>query len=276
MKPLNKVFLITEFGSPFSWTKEYINNVSNLKNTGWYWKIFTPNKYSNLPDNVEVIDMTAEQYAELVEKKLGVKINMFTTKLGVPSVHITDYYVASGIIFEDYIKDFDFWGITNMDVVYGRLSQFIPDAVLENCDVFSDDINTINGVFCLFKNNERVNNLFKKIQGWKEKFEQPPCLKCCGESDRHTLHGTDEYSLTDVIRQEQNINFIFPKYYPLHGHDRLEHQNPIPKLSMKEDGSLWELAEDKGRPDWIHARPCIGREIMYYHFIRTKTWPEML
>ena len=42
---LNKTFVITEFGSPFSWTQKYIDNVQRLGEFGWHWKIFTPNKY---------------------------------------------------------------------------------------------------------------------------------------------------------------------------------------------------------------------------------------
>jgi len=275
---MQKVFLITEFGSPFSWTEKYIENTGKLGSTGWHWKIFTPNKYDNLPPNVEIVDMTAEQFAELVEKKLGVKPNMFTTKSGVPSVHITDFYVASGIIFEDYIKGFDFWGITNMDIVYGRLSHFVPDSLLEHCDIFSDDINTINGIFCLFRNTPKVNNLFKEIPDWQAKFTQQPCKKCLGEGGNHTLFGTDEYDLTNVVRKKtfEELKFLFPLYYPMHGHDRLEHQVPEPKLSIKEDGSLWELSSDVAHPNWAHARPLIGREILLYHFMRTKCWPKCL
>lgn len=276
---IKKVFLITEFGSPFSWTDKYIENIGKLKDTGWYWKIFTPNKYENLPENVEIIDMTAEQFAELVEKKLGVKPNIFITTQGVPSVHVTDFYVASGIIFEDYLKDFDFWGITNMDMVYGRLSRFVPDEVLKESDIFTDDVATINGIFSLYKNTEKVNNLFKEIPYWKEKFTQEPCKKCLGEGGEHTLAGTDEYDMTNLARKasmEKRINMLFPQYYFLHSHDRLENHVPNIKLIIKEDNSLWELYQDLGSPNWIHKRPQIGREIMMFHFSRTKCWPECL
>ena len=272
---MKKVFLITEFGSPFSWTNEYIKNVGNLADTGWYWKIFTPNKYDNLPSNVEVIDMSAEQFAELVEKKLGVKTNMYTSPLGVPSVHITDFYVASGVIFEDYIKDADFWGITNMDIVYGRLSRFIPDELLKQCDIFSDDLQTINGIFTLFRNTTPINNLFKQIPDWEAKFSQPACPKCTTGEGGHTLFGTDEYDMTKVARECNWLTFIWPQYYPMHSHDRLEQHRPNIKLSMKEDGSLWELFEDIGHPNWEHARPFIGREILAFHFMKTKTWPNI-
>lgn len=258
---LKKIFLQTQFGLLHPWTDQYFQNIAPLGATGWYWYIFTPNKYENIPDNVKIIPMTIEEFDTLMEKKIGVNPHNFLVN-GVPSKHVSDFYMAHGKIFEDYIKDADFWGFTNWDIVYGRLSHFIPDELLTHADIFSDDINTINGIFTLIRNNEKMNNLFKEIPDWDNKFRV------------HQLIGTDEYDFTEVARKIPN--FVTPKYYPLHSHDRLKHQIPEPCLSMKEDGSLWELAEDIGAPKWEHARPFIGKEIMYYHFQRTKSWPKML
>lgn len=260
---MKKCFILTQFGKPHEWTQEYFDNVAKLEATGWYWKIFTPNKYENLPSNVEIISMTIEEFDTLIEKKIGVFIGN-SIKNGVPSKHVSDLYVASGAIFEDYIKDFDFWGITNWDIVYGRLSHFVPDQLLEQCDIFADDVNTINGIFTLFRNRLDINNLFKEIPDWETKFKT------------HQLYGLDEYDMTQVARKNSSwMRFLTLAYYPMHSHDRLETQNPVPKLSMKEDGSLWELSEDIGHPNWEHARPFIGREIPLYHFIKTKKWPKM-
>lgn len=275
MKPLSKVFLISEFGSPFDWTPKYLENIGKLGKYGWYWKIFTPNKYENVPENVEIVNMTAEQYSELVEKKLGYKPNIYITEKGIPSVHITDFYIFSGVVFEDYIKGFDFWGITNMDVVYGRLDHFIPDSMLENCDVFTDDVNTINGVFCLWRNVPYVNELFSRIKGWSKIITQPVCPQCTTGEGGHKLLGSDEYVMTEVMKISTDIVYKYPLYYPLHSHDRLEQHVPGPKLEFKPDGSLWELFADTKSPNWVHARPFIGREILYYHFCSTKTWPNI-
>jgi hypothetical protein len=255
---LKKIFTETQFGDPHPWSNEYFQNVGKLGATGWYFKIFTPNKYENLPSNVEIIPMTLEEFNTLIENKLGVNPHSYL-KNGVPTKPVSDFYVAHGKIFEDYLKDADYWGFTNWDIVYGQLSRFIPDELLAKCDIFSDEINTINGIFTLVRNNEKMNNLFKEIPDWEMKLTT------------HKLFGTDEYDFTKVA---QTIpNFLFPKYYPLHSHDRLEQHLPEPKLSLKEDGSLWELFNDVKHPNWEHARPLVGREIPYFHFITTKKWP---
>lgn len=261
------------FGSPFSWTQEYIDNVQHLQKDGWYWKILTPHKFKS-KGNVEIIPMNIDSFNDLVEKKLGVRPKLFLTAKKIPSVHITDFYVFSGVLFDELLKDADFWGITNMDVVYGRLSTFFTDEVLSNCDIFSDDVNAINGVFSLFRNTPFVNKLYEKLE-WKEVLSQAPCKGCLGIG-AHTLFGSDEYGMTEIMRSLKNkIRFRYPIYYPMLSHDRLENHVPNIKLSIKPDGSLWELLGDVAPPAWIHSRPFIGREIPYFHFQRTKAWPNI-
>lgn len=274
---LKKTIILTQFGSPHEWTEQFLENVGRLGQYGWYWKIFTENKYENVPSNVEIVPMNTEQFNDLVEKKLGVMPNMFMTDKGVPSVHVTDFYVFSGLIFSNWLKDSDYWGIANIDIVFGRLDHFLPDNELEKWDVWTDDVNTINGIFCLFRNKPWVNYLCLRIPEWKKKLTQPPCERCCGEKDAgHTLYGTDEYDLTEVMKHPdvlEAIRYGYPKYHFMHSHDRLEQHVPEVKLKIEEDGSLWELFQDVAAPVWDHARPFPGREIPYFHFIRTKKWP---
>jgi len=272
----SKVFLISEFGSPFSWTDKYIENVAKLGQYGWYWKIFTPNKYENVPPNVEIVNMTIEQYAELVEKKLGIKPNFYITDKGTPSIHITDFYIFSGVVFEDYIKDFDFWGITNMDVVYGRLDHYLPDEYFRDCDVFTDDVNAINGVFCLFRNRVEINNLFRFIPNWENILKQNVCQKCITGEGEHKLYVSDEFMMTDVMKSlGDKVRYKYPPYDPLHSYDRLEQHQPKPKLEIKSDGSLYENFNDvfKLKHDPNFTKGHRGKEIMYFHFSYTKKWP---
>lgn len=264
------------FGTTFPWMKEWVPHVQHLGQYGFEFKIFTPNTDVESVGNVEFVPMTTDQFNDLVEKKLGVRPNMYTTEKGVPSVHVTDFIVANGRILEDYLKDSDFIGMTNLDVVFGRLDHFVPDNLLESLDMFSDDVDgVINGVFTLFRNTDQINDLFKEIPQWKEVVGQSPCKKCTGEGDRHSLFGSDEYLLTDVMKKHPEVRFGFQRYFPFHSHDRLENHVPDAKLTVFPDGSLFELLKDTAPPNWIHARPFIGREVAYYHFNITKRWPPL-
>jgi len=276
---LKKTIILTQFGSPHEWTEQFLENVGRLGQHGWYWKIFTENKYDNVPSNVEIVPMNTEQFNDLVEKKLGVRPNMFMTDKGVPSVHVTDFYVFSGLIFSNWLKDSDYWGIANIDIVFGRLDHFLPDSELEKWDVWTDDVNVFNGIFSLLRNVPEVNTLpITRISNWQEIITQEPCEKCVGETGaiQHTLIGSDEYIMTEVLKMPdvlKTIRYGYPKYHFMHSYDRLEQHVPEVKLEMQDDGSLWELFADTNAPDWVHAHSHAAREIPYFHFIRTKKWP---
>ena len=275
---IRKVFILTQFGSPHSWTKEYINNVQHLGKYGWDWIIFTPNDLKS-KGNVQVVNMDIDEFNALVEAKLGTGSNLAMSPLGIPDVHMTDYCVAWGAIFEEYIRGYDYWGIPNWDIVYGRLDKFIPDSELEQYDVWTDDVNIINGIFCLFRNVPEINFLFTEIENWRGKIGKLKCPRCITGHGDHKLFGTDEYDMTQVMRKPEileKIKYGHPEHYPIHSHDRLENHVPYVKLRIEKDHSLWELYEDIGHPDWEHAHPMLGREIPYFHFIRTKEWPECL
>lgn len=276
---LKKTFAITMFGSSFPWIQEYIDHVQHLAKYGWEWKIFTPNKDVKTKGNVEIVDMDTDQFVDLCEKTIGVRPNLYITKNGRPSVHVTDFYVASGLIFEEYLKHSDYWGITNLDVVYGRLDHFLPDTLLEQCDIMTDDKGAINGVFSLYRNKVNINNLFREIENWEQKFTLPPCPQCVEGKGEHILAGTDEYDMSVIAQNaadQKRIFYMMPQYYAFHSHDRLEQHVPEVKLEIKPDGSLFELFRDVNPPQWIHAKPFLGREIGYFHFPVTKKWPSCL
>ncbi len=270
-----KTFIILQFGKPFPWINKFIESVRHLEQYGWHWKIFTPN-LSNLdddptyfyPSNVETVIMNINQFCKLVGKKTGITPKIFITDKGIPSIHVTDFMVAYGKIFEDYLKDSDFWGMMGgPDILFGRLDHFLPDSYLEDCDIFTDDPKFINGCFTLFRNTPTLNELFTQITNWKTAFKQKDCLRCTTGRGAHSLFGTDEYGLTEVMKTSK-LRYKHPKYYPLHGHDRLERH----EIELKEDGSLWELNRDNP-PLWSNAIPEFGREILFYHFSQTKKWP---
>lgn len=264
---IKKCFIILQFGTPFPWIDKFCDSVQHLEKYGWYWKIATPHTFGT-HGNVSSIDMNIDQFCKLVGKKTGITPKIWITEEGIPSIHVTDFMVAYGKIFEDYLKEYDFWGMMGgPDILFGRLDHFLPDSYLEDCDIYTDDPEFVNGCFTLFRNRRKVTNLYKKISYWKEAFLQKECLGCTKDNPNHTLYGTDEYGLTGIMKTSK-LRYKHPKYYPLHGHDRLERHD----IELKEDGSLWELNRDNP-PLWANAIPVFGREILFYHFSQSKQWP---
>lgn len=257
---LKKVFLQTQFGSPHAWTEQYFENVRRLAQFGWSLKVFTPNPWKS-EGNIEIIPMTVEEYDGLLLKHCGVSAGNYL-KDGVPAKLVSDHYPAFGQIFQDYIQGFDFWSFTNWDVVYGRLDHFVPDTVLESCDVWSDEVNGINGIFTLMRNDPKINNLFRFVPAWERSFTvHEPCA-------------FDEFQMTHAIRAlaaRGMVRFQHPPYFPFHSYDRLIQHRPKPNLYFENDGALIERYED--RVHFPNEKRCFGREIFLFHFSRTKVYP---
>lgn len=82
---------------------------------------------------------------------------------------LCDYKCAYGVIFEDYIQDYDWWGHCDLDQIFGNLNMFVTEDMLRKYDkLFS------LGHLSLYKNSYKNNRIFMgKIEGkirYKEVF----------------------------------------------------------------------------------------------------------
>jgi hypothetical protein len=212
--------------------------------------------------------MNLEQFDAKVLLNCQVNPNNFLNSIGLPNKLLSELYPAYGQILQDYTKGFDFWGFTNFDVVYGRLDHFVPDSLLEKSDIVSDDVNAINGIFTLMRNNDAINNLFREVPGWKDQFQQ------------HEPQAFDEIQFTIAVRKaaaEGRVRFTYPPYFGYHSYDRLPQHCPEPNIYFEPDGALIERFEDPNAfmNQFLNPKQTFGREINLFHFSRSKRWPRM-
>lgn len=121
----NIVLIVPYFGKFPEWFDLWL--VSCKYNPTITWLIFTDDhsKYQ-YPDNVVV------NYTTFFELKTRIQ-NLYDMpiKLNLP-YKLCDFKVAYGEIFQDEIKDFDYWGYCDVDLIWGNLRHFITDEVLMN------------------------------------------------------------------------------------------------------------------------------------------------
>jgi hypothetical protein len=267
---LKKVFLLPQFGPLFDWTEEYLAHIATLAPYGWHWKILTPHSYRSKSANVEIVPMTFRDFDDRVMATTGVTTGNFLDAAGLPAKLLSDYYPAYGEIFSDLLVGFDYWSITNWDVVYGRLDHFLPDDLLRGFDIWSDDCRHVNSLFCFYRNAPEVNRLYRRVPHWTEMF---------GYHGR-PLFGFDELhfdALIRVLADAGEVRFGHPPYFALHSYDRLVQHRPAPNLTIMPDGALIECFDDPhpGLANYPPWRGMFGREIMYFHFIQSKRWPAL-
>lgn len=120
-------------------------------------------KYT-LPSNVKVICKSLVDVEKMASDKLG-----FVVSIKFP-YKLCDYKPAYGLIFEDYIVGYDFWGQSDIDIIYGNLHNFFKSELLNLIDYASVRHDYATGCFSLFRNTDLVNNLFKMSPDYKKVF----------------------------------------------------------------------------------------------------------
>lgn len=103
-------------------------------------------------NNFIVKKMQIFQLQDLIRKTLY----MQAAKLKYP-YKICDFRPAFGLIFEKELKNYDFWGHCDLDVIFGDLRQFFTEEVLIKYQKILK-----NGNLSLYKNQENMNRLFMK------------------------------------------------------------------------------------------------------------------
>jgi len=121
-------------------------------------------------DNVKIVNMSKDIYIEKVSKKL--KVN-FKPENDYKFCDIKPMY---GVLHEDEIDGFDFYGYGDIDVIYGNIRKFYTDQVLEN-NIISTHSWCLSGHLSLFRNVDWIRNAFRRYNEWRMIVENPKNLR---------------------------------------------------------------------------------------------------
>ena len=148
-------FIIPYFGKLPNYFPIFLKTCqSNYKN--YDWLIFTDDeeKYI-LPSNVKILKMTFDDLKSFIQKKFNFKICLETP------YKLCDYKPAYGYIFEEYLSKYKFWGHCDLDIILGKLDDFLTEELLEKYDKLF-----CLGHMILYRNTYENNRVFmKKYKG---------------------------------------------------------------------------------------------------------------
>ncbi len=114
-----------------------------------------------IPPNVKIIDLDLQQFSRRASERLGLEIH-----LSKP-YKLNDFKPFWGVIFEEYIKDYDFWGFCDLDIIFGDIRAFMTDELLDKYDVIASRREFITGHFLLFRNTDEIRHLYKRSSDWQ-------------------------------------------------------------------------------------------------------------
>ena len=122
---------------------------SAVKNDTINFIIFTDQtNYKNL-SNVSFVYFTLEEMRKLASEKIGLEVNL------ARPYKCCDFRPAYGVIFEEFLTDFDYWGHCDFDLIWGDIRSFLEKYHLENYEKFLP-----LGHLSLYKNTFENNRRF--------------------------------------------------------------------------------------------------------------------
>lgn len=216
--------------------------------------IFSDDSYlGKLPVNVTIVPFTMGRFNRLASEKLNINISVdFPYKL-------CDFKPAYGIIFSEYLKGYDFWGLCDLDIILGRIREFITPDLLSEYDVISTRHDYITGWFLLFKNKKEINTLFMKSADYIKVFTS------------NTHYCFDECNFKHLYLADQNTNILSINC----DIESMEHviQKELTEGRIKVFYDLIMVDGLCGKMKWKNGMLVYNNsfEILLYHLIRYKS-----
>lgn len=151
----NICIIIPYYGGWPSYFKLFLKSCSF--NTGvvdylFFTDITPPNEY---PSNVHFQKLSLNDFNHLASRKLDLAINVTSP------YKLCDFRPAYGLIFSEFLQEYNYWGHGDEDVILGDVSGILGSVIESDFDVISLREEWTSGSFCLYKNNHKVNVLFQ-------------------------------------------------------------------------------------------------------------------
>lgn len=161
---MKKIALVLPYFGKFkNYFPLWVNSCRNNPTIDWF--IYTDQSFDFLlPANIFVKKISFNQFKEKLQN-----IFDFTICLDKP-YKLCDFKPTYGLALKEELKNYDFWGYCDCDLIFGDIRKFVTEEILNKYDKLFT-----RGHFSLYKNTEEVNSFFKKQQyhDYKEVLQSP-------------------------------------------------------------------------------------------------------
>ena len=237
--PLGKVKVLMPFFGGFpDWFWLYLTTCRH--NPCVEWHFFSEQApQEERPPNVHHTCLTVPEFNELARQKLGVAVNFER------AFKVCDFRPAFGVIFDDFLKDYDYWAWGDADLFFGDLQEGLSRIKFAERDIVSVRSEFLSGELTFLKNSEQVNQLYRHSRDWKKIFESK-----LGHDFEEAGHFKDRPidSFTDVAVRahvRDGLNLFLGDL----GHN--DRKNPPLTLKLRwKQGKLWD--RNTGLPSLLY------------------------
>jgi hypothetical protein len=186
----------------------------------------------------------------------------FTKRLGFPvklpkAYKLCDYKPGYGLLFEDLLKDYHFWGYIDIDLVFGNIRHFFPESLLEQNDILTVRGNKwLSGALTLLKNTPKINSIFLEHPNIKEVLLVPQNKNFCECGHNwNQVHDKKNNSMYDLVMANANKGLLKVNFRDIVNEYRTASWYDF-KIVMQ-NGRLYNYNQKK--------------EILFYHLVFAKS-----
>lgn len=155
------VFIVPYFGNFPPWMDYFL--ASCKANDDIHFIFFSDNAPpEKLPGNIAYQQITYQDYLDLVSHRLGISFHP------ADPYKLCDLKPALGLVHEDLITGYSFWGFCDVDMVFGDISAFVSESVLDQYCFLTALDRRVAGHFTLIKNNYKYNRAFMSVPAWQD------------------------------------------------------------------------------------------------------------
>lgn len=191
-----------------------------------------------------------DEYCNLVSERLSINFHCNNP------YKLTDLKPFIGAVHEPELREYDFWGFGDLDLVYGDLNILVNDKNLKRYNVITTHNYHIAGHFCICRNNDYYRNLCFKIKDWKHRLVE----------EHHYAFDENEWAMFihPFMGKVHRLHHLTTSKLGLHYFTILNFLNPLlyPKVLLKEFRT--SLSPDPEAND-DPIQPQIRNKVWNYH-----------
>lgn len=242
---MKKCLLVPYFGQFNSYFPLWAKTCGN--NPDIDWLLFTDQDiFFTLPDNIHYYKMSFEEIRKMFSLKLKEDIWL------KHPYKLCDFKPYYGYLFEEYIRDYDFWGYCDCDVVFGRINHFLKEDLFEKYDKILR-----RGHLSFVRNTKEINYNFFDFDTYKMVIKSPVNYGYDESLKGYHLGFTGEllekgFTFFDSENGLADIEFrVFPFHIVNHCYEE--------SVFTLEGNTLFQVFKDKSK-----------KEMMYLHLQKRK------
>jgi uncharacterized protein DUF6625 len=242
------LLILPYFGSFGPWVPLYLHSLA--KQSTLDLLLLTDAPPPPLPPQVRRVEMTFDQLRERAAARLSTPVSLHRTR------NICDLRPAYGLIFEEFVRGYEYWGFGDEDVLYGDVDGILGPHLDGTVDIVSPGMNGKSGHLTLVRNAPRTNELAMRDPAFKEVLVSREHWAYDETSWRRGHDSSSFYALVKAEAARGELTL---------------HQGLARRVNVPAPGRWYVYDGRRLREDG-------GTELLYYHWGRMRhlnvRWPD--